>query len=132
MRFELDPDDVFYRAADARASRDDDDDANRVRVEVHFSGHRSTLDANCDAVRATIARVARGHVWARDAPRVAPIAGSNACEWSVWVGDDVDDAWLAAACALETSSERADVARAVRVWDDDGEFTLIELSLIHI
>ena len=128
MRFELDPDDVFYRAADARASRDDDDDANRVRVEVHFSGHRSTLDANCDAVRATIARVARGHVWARDAPRVAPIAGSNACEWSVWVGDDVDDAWLAAACALETSSERADVARAVRVWDDDGEFTLIETA----
>ena len=126
MRFELDPNDVFHRASTSRDGDDDDDDANRVRVEVHFSGHPATLDANCDAARATIARVAGEHVWARDAPRVTPIAGENACEWSVWVGDDANDAWLAAACALETSSARD--ARATRVWDDDGEFTLIETA----
>ena len=150
MRFDLDPDDVFAassgenfagRARDraecevfVRARRDADADADVVVDDA--LNERQTIRAACVAMNAHVERACEGHVWHKEPPMFEPASTSFVTIDGVGAlarlrafvdfGDDVDDAWALAHLARELSL-REDVA-ATRVWDDDGEFLLIETA----
>ena len=129
MQWNLDPDDIFAaRAAEAGARERD-----RVECEVYVldeSITESRADALLLALNAEIARLSAWHVWQRDAfalERAARGSSRAVFRGCVEFGDCVDDAWFAAHLARALSATFAD-AIAVRVWDDDGEFLLIETA----
>ena len=140
-RFELDPDDVF---ADARASTSTPRGcARRERVECEIflrdetnvdAADDASVDDACAFVNATIADITAGHVWQREAFVVEPepARGGNRrrrrLRGGVSFGDCVDDCWYVAHIAREISVRHASIVLAARVWDDDGEFLLIETA----
>ena len=154
MRFELDPDDVFAssagehyagRARDraecevfVRVRRADDDGVGDVDVDVDDAlEEQQTIRAACVTMNAHVERACDGHVWHKEPPTFEPASTSSFVTIDgvgtlvrlrafVDFGDDVDDAWSLAYLARELSV-REDVA-ATRVWDDDGEFLLIETA----
>ena len=132
MQWNLDPDDICAddraRAAEAHARARDRVECEVYALELDQSDARA--DALLLALNAEIARLCAGHVWQRDAfalERAARGSSRAVFRGCVEFGDCVDDAWFAAFLARALSATFAD-AIAVRVWDDDGEFMLIETA----
>lgn len=150
MRFELDPDDVFASTSEGSfAGRARDRAECEVFVRVRCDDgvddvddaleQQQTIRAACVTMNAHVERACDGHVWHKEPPTFEPASSSSSssvmidgvgrlvrlCAF-VDFGDDVDDAWTLAYLARELSA-REDVA-ATRVWDDDGEFLLIETA----
>ena len=95
-----------------------------------FLGPEPGAGGGAGALRARLRGLAGGHVWERAPPaaRAGP-SGPGAADvcGSLSVGDGLDDEWLLVGLLLRLSAEVGPGA-AFRVWDDDGEFLLIEAA----
>ena len=95
-----------------------------------FLGPGPGAGGGAGALRARLRGLAGGHVWERAPPgaRAGP-GGPGAADvcGSLSVGDGLDDEWLLVGLLLRLSAEVGPGA-VFRVWDDDGEFLLIEAA----
>ena len=142
--FDLDPDDVFAR--ESRTESTPRAFAARERVECEFflrdaptvDARDADADAFVDAARvvvnAEIDAITVGHVWNREKFFVDVVGegrGNDARRrlgGGVSYGDCVDDCWYVAHIAREITLRHVSIVLAARVWDEDGEFLLIETA----
>ncbi len=144
--FDLDPDDVFAR--DSRTKSAPRAFAARELVECEFflrdapTVDARDADAFVDAARvvvnAEIDAITVGHVWNREKFFVDVVgegrgndsrrAARRRLGGGVSYGDCVDDCWYVAHIAREISLRHVSIVLAARVWDEDGEFLLIETA----
>ena len=142
--FDLDPNDVFAR--ESRTESTPRAFAARERVECEFflrdaptvDARDADADAFVDAARvvvnAEIDAIAFEHVWNREKFFVEVVGEGRGNDsrrrlgGGVSYGDCVDDCWYVAHIAREITLRHVSIVLAARVWDEDGEFLLIETA----